>query len=125
MPPAKKPASRSRAAVSKKAITRQDVERATARFEKALDDASKSLQAVAQDDGVGRNAHTRLVDSGNRILALYGEGPVAEHGEPEVKTSASNAGQSSNGKSSCRASPKACSGSLPIRASFTGPQAMR
>jgi len=58
MPPAKKPAarrssSRSSTRAASKRRTRAQVELATKRFEKALDEAGKALQALAKDAGSG------------------------------------------------------------------------
>src|SRR5438270_8743396 len=57
MPPAKKPAtrrtSRSTARSTTRQTTRRQVEQATKRFEKALDQASTALQALAKDAGSG------------------------------------------------------------------------
>jgi hypothetical protein len=58
MPPAKKTATRSTSRTASKAagtgpITRREVERATARFDKALDDATKALTAMRSDLGTG------------------------------------------------------------------------
>ena len=57
MPPAKKPttraAGRGTAATPTTASTRREVERSIKRWEKALDDASQALQALARDSGKG------------------------------------------------------------------------
>ncbi len=73
MPPAKKPAPRRRATTAKATsshgpITRKEVEQATARFEKALDDAMNALQAMRNDFGKGANAAYKDVAATLRTL---------------------------------------------------------
>ena len=64
MPPAKKPAtrrtSRSTARSTTRQTTRRQVEQATKRFEKALDQASTGLQALAKDADWGRPIAKRV-----------------------------------------------------------------
>ncbi len=72
MPPAKKPATR-RASTrssssSTKKISRREVERATARFDKALEDASKALQSLGSDFGKGAKGAYREVDKALKAL---------------------------------------------------------
>ena len=73
MPPAKKPAPRRRASAAKakpsaKQITRKEVEQATARFEKALDEATHALQAMRTD--LGKGAHTAYKDVAAALRTL-------------------------------------------------------
>ncbi len=69
MPPAKKPASRARAgASSARTATRKDVEKAIARFEKALDEASSALQALGQDAGTGAKRAYREIEKALRAM---------------------------------------------------------
>ena len=75
MPPAKKPAarrstSRRPARAARQTSTRAQVERATKRFEKSLDEASKALQALAKDAGSG--AKTAYGDVTKALKALQG-----------------------------------------------------
>ena len=70
MPPAKKPpARRARAAKSSSSpATRREVQQATARFEKALDDATSALQTMRRD--LGNNARTAYKDVAAALRTL-------------------------------------------------------
>jgi hypothetical protein len=72
MPPAKKSptrkTSRATGAGSKSALTRREVEQATKRFEKALDEASDALQALGKD--VGRGAQSAYKDLAKALKAV-------------------------------------------------------
>ena len=73
MPPAKKPAPRRRASAAKATpsagqITRKEVEQATARFEKALDEATQALQAMRNDLGKGAHAAYKDIAAALRTL---------------------------------------------------------
>ncbi len=73
MPPAKKPAPSRRASAAKATqsagqITRKEVEQATARFEKALDEATQALQAMRNDLGKGAHAAYKDIAAALRTL---------------------------------------------------------
>jgi hypothetical protein len=73
MPPARKPAARgsSRSTASPsptRPITRKEVEAATARFEKALDEAGHALQAMGADLGKGGKSAYREIERSLKTL---------------------------------------------------------
>jgi uncharacterized membrane protein YccC len=74
MPPAKKPAARAPrrasdgAAPTTPAVTRKQVEDATARFERSLEEASDALRALAQD--LGKGAQLAYKDVAKALRAL-------------------------------------------------------
>jgi hypothetical protein len=74
MPPAKKPATRRTTrstrtnSSSSSPISRRDVEKATAQFEKALEEASNALQSLGQDLGKGAVSAYKEVERALRTL---------------------------------------------------------
>jgi len=73
MPPAKKPATRRSARATSAStptgpITRREVEQATARFEKALDEATKALSAMRQDLGAGARTAYKDIAAGLKTI---------------------------------------------------------